>query len=144
MLYKVTNGNTEAAVPVQNDPFTISKTEGWTKTISHLLKKSDDGTLYTYYIEEVQTDLPGYEVTYGTLDKDGTAHPGEEGTIVTLAPGTDSKLYVRNTSHPSYELPHTGGSGTDAFITWGALMTLIAAAGLTISKLRRKREGEQG
>lgn len=99
----------------------------WEKTITGLPKgvpNPQDGTkgsLYQYYIKEVT--VPGYTVSYENNDGITT------GTITM----TNRKL-------DGYELPETGGAGTQMYTMAGLLLMLTSAAFLVYIHKKRRRE----
>lgn len=105
--------------------YDITSEENWSKTISGLPTKgkNDAGetVYYTYRVEEVGNN--NYDVTY---DNNGGIAEG----IITVKNQTSDS--------PSYELPSTGGAGTNRLTTVGAL--LMGAALLCGCTLKRKQK----
>ena len=57
-------------------------------------------------------------------------------TLSAASETTDAQVQVEN--EPGVELPHTGGPGTEAYLTLGALMAVGAGAVLIRRKLKRQ------
>ncbi len=107
------------------DTYSITSENGW-KTKLTLLPKSkeyEDGTVVKcdYYVEEIS--VPGYVVSYDN-------NSGIEYGVVTISNKRENRS--------DYELPETGGRGTQLFTIGG---TALIAAGLLYGCIRaRKRE----
>lgn len=122
--------------------YTVSQTGNWTWSSSKeptlpngLLKEelkpltADGETVmakvtYTYFICELVDEETTEKYTVSYENNDGIT----QGTII-----------MKNTlESPKFELPQTGGPGTLAYTLAGAVLCLMAAAGLTC---KRRREG---
>lgn len=89
------------------------------------------GTLYLYYIKEV-TALD-YEVSYG-YDDENDASIDDSGGI------NNGTITMTNRQKTGYELPETGGAGTQLYTTAGLLLMLSSAAYLMYIHTNRRRE----
>ena len=100
----------------------------WSYTWGKLPKQAEDGSSYSYTVQE--TPVEGYETSYtypeGTDEQTGAS----SGTIV-----------IRNTKTSSYILPETGGNGLGAVLASGALLLGAAGAGSLYAKRRRGKGG---
>ena len=117
---------TESGAEPYGDEFTVTRAEGWTKTISDLPKRQ--GYIeYTYYVVELDSAGDGYDLV---------GYDGE---------GTDQVTAINQTKPTSFVLPVTGGIGTSRY-TLAGLALLLAACVLAYNKLRRRkpRSGEGG
>jgi hypothetical protein len=117
---------TESGAEPYGDEFTVSRADGWTKTISDLPKRQ--GYIeYTYYVVELDSEGDGYNLV---------GYDGE---------GTDEVTAINQTKPTSFVLPVTGGIGTSRY-TLAGLALLLAACVLAYNKLRRRkpRSGEGG
>lgn len=117
---------TESGAEPYGDEFTVTRAEGWTKTISDLPKRQ--GYIeYTYYVVELDSAGDGYNLV---------GYDGE---------GTDQVTAINQTKPTSFVLPVTGGIGTSRY-TLAGLALLLAACVLAYTKLRRRkpRSGEGG
>ena len=117
---------TESGAEPYGDEFTVTRAEGWTKTISDLPKRQ--GYIeYTYYVVELDSAGDGYNLV---------GYDGE---------GTDQVTAINQTKPTSFVLPVTGGTGPTRY-TLAGLALLLAACVLAYTKLRRRkpRSGEGG
>ena len=123
-------GGGEADVPMGTKigTYTISNTDGWTRTIGDLPLTGTDGdgntVYYTYYVAE-------HSVANCT-----TAYENNGG----IASGT---IVIKNTEseNPAYTLPETGGAGTTPY-TMGGLLLMTSAALLLLYTHSKRRKGE--
>ena len=109
------------------ETYTVTSEEGWSKTIDQLpaftINKNGEKVYYTYYVKEVS--VSGYDTSY---DNKGGIGSG----IIT----------VINQQNQSYELPETGGTGTNRFTAVGlALMAGSLMCGYVMRRKRRERRG---
>jgi len=107
------------------ETYTVTSEEGWSKTIDQLpaftINKNGEKVYYTYYVKEVS--VSGYDTSY---DNNGGIGSG----IIT----------VINQQNQSYELPETGGIGTNRFTAVGlALMAGSLMCGYVMRRKRRER-----
>lgn len=87
----------------------------------------------TYRLDETAVD--GYEVAF-LLNGEDLA----EGAVIT--PGSDGdKVTVINSETGAYELPETGGSGTEGYTLGGLALTAGAALWLLCRRKRRREDG---
>ena len=117
---------TESGAEPWGDEFTVTRAEGWTKTVSDLPKRQ--GYIeYTYYVVELDSAGAGYNLV---------GYDGE---------GTDQVTAINQTKPTSFVLPVTGGTGTSRY-TLAGLALLFMACVLAYNKLRRRkpRSGEGG
>lgn len=107
--------------------YTISNTDGWTRTMGNLPLTGTDAdgntVYYTYYVLE-------HGVTNCT-----TAYENNGG----IASGT---IVIKNTEseNPAYTLPETGGAGTTPYTMGGFLLMTSAALLLLYNHSKRRRE----
>jgi len=124
-----------ATNPKEGDPklqLTITE-EGNTKKyqfkIEGLAYSGEEDGVYTYYVEETNSQLTGYT----SPSYSNTSQP--TGGTVAYTGGT-----IINKQVGGYELPQTGGIGTTLFTALGGLMTATAGAILTMKSYRRRKE----
>ena len=97
-----------------------------------LRKYNDDGTEWVYYV--VESEVPLYVTSYGAVAT------GDSGTTYAETPGAkDAKDggVIVNQTFGGYELPSTGGPGTNLLYLLGIMLTAFAGAGLVLRKRRR-------
>ena len=111
----------------REEPYILSPDNGWGMTIPDLPVTGLDGSgnvvYYTYYVVETTT---GYDTSYE--NNDGIV----SGTIL---------IKNKRTESPAYELPATGGMGTEPYTLGGLLMVLLAAIPLIYRSTRRRKGG---
>lgn len=113
--------------------YQLSKTSGniTAFTSDAVFESQDaDGKPYTYYIEETEITGGDYLKYYGTVSGDTVAR-------ISGAEFAQDGGVIINQESGGYELPATGGSGTNLFYILGALM--IAGAGLMLLARRRRQ-----
>lgn len=103
--------------PTVYETVTLSKTNDWSHYWDGLPKKDAQGNPYLYTVTELGNK---YDVTYTN-----------NGGIQTGEIGITNKV-------TSVTLPSTGGTGSEAIVGGGLLLTTIAIGGLSLS-LRRRR-----
>lgn len=107
------------------DPVVLSASNNWKYVWKNLAQEDANGNPYYYKVVEV-SNIPGYTVSYTNND----VQSGE--VIVTN---------IRTTSQ-DYELPETGGIGTNRFTAVGlALMAGSLMCGYVMRRKRRERRG---
>ena len=105
------------------DPVVLSASNNWKYVWKNLAQEDANGNPYYYKVVEV-SNIPGYTVSYTNND----VQSGE--VIVTN---------IRTTSQ-DYELPETGGIGTNRFTAVGlALMAGSLMCGYVMKRKRRER-----
>lgn len=105
--------------------YEIKSKDGWSTTINQLpafaIKENGEKVYYIYFVKEVS--VSGYDTSY---DNDGGIGSG----VIT----------VINKQNQSYELPETGGIGTNRFTAVGlALMAGSLMCGYVMRRKRRER-----
>ena len=109
-------------------PVILSVENGWSYNLTELLQAVADDD-YIYYI--VEKDIPkGYAAIYSLLETDLT-----DGNIIIIK-------NVKEGEPPVYELPETGGTGTELYTVVGAALLLTAAAYGVFLHRKRKAEAE--
>lgn len=107
------------------DPVVLNASKNWKHVWKNLAQEDANGNPYYYKVVEV-SNIPGYTVSYTNND----VQSGE--VIVTN---------TRTTSQ-DYELPETGGIGTNRFTAVGlALMAGSLMCGYVMRRKRRERRG---
>ena len=113
---------------------TLNESNNWQHTWYNLDSTSEDGSIYTYYVKEIQvTNGAGdiitdkFTVTNDHGDKDH-------------AVGVDDSITITNTLKSTYVLPETGGAGIGFYRIGGSLLMGVAAAGLIGNTKRKKRK----
>ena len=104
-----------------------------TFTMAKVLENEDQsGKAYTYYVEEGSASgSTFYNTYYGSISEGSVSRtPG--------AGHADDGEVIINLEYCGYELPNTGGPGTEAYLALGALMAVGAGAVLIRRKLRRQ------
>lgn len=119
------------STPVDVEERTIESDGGkWTTTFSNLPVKGDDGEYYYYYVEE--TPVSGYDTSYTNSNGDSST------TAADMAIASDSaEITIENTAQKQYNLPDTGGNGTQWHYIAGAVLSLLAI-GLLIFKVYKR------
>ena len=100
-----------------------------------LRKYNDDGTEWVYYV--VEDEVPLYVTSYGT------ATTSESTTAYSITNGaSDAKDggVIVNQTFGGYELPSTGGMGTNLLYLIGSMLIMLASAGFIL--LQRKKRVE--
>lgn len=122
-LYRYTSAD-KTGQPVDDQLVTLSADKGWeySWTIGtgegELAEKDDDGNPYLYYVEEVTTSQI-WTVT-------ASNNRGITSGTITLT----NKL----TGSYTYELPKTGGAGTNNYVLLGLLAMVTAMGGLIVNR----------
>jgi choice-of-anchor A domain-containing protein/LPXTG-motif cell wall-anchored protein len=118
-IYQLVNGNKSDTVYQR---VILSKDNNWSAALDNLPLKGKDanGKVVTYtYIAEENFTLDGYTVTYE-----------KNSTTITI---TNTKVDIGD-----YELPETGGSGTQVYILTG-MMLILASIVLLYNQSRHRR-----
>lgn len=118
--------------------------EGWERTtnedgkkttfkITGLAAKDEDGNELKYYV--VETKVDGYNDPGYAFDTDGTIRikPDSDPTKNIAVNGN----YIINTPEGGYELPSTGGPGTNMLTLFGLMLASLAGAGLAMRRRRK-------
>ena len=113
---------------------TLNESNNWQHTWYNLDSTSEDGSIFTYYVKEIQvkngagTDITSkFTVTNDHGDKDH-------------AVGVSGSITITNTLKTTYVLPETGGAGIGFYRIGGSLLMGVAAAGLIGNTKRKKRK----
>ena len=108
--------------------------------ISNLLTDSEGKISFsdldpgTYWLEEVET-IDGYQKLSGRIELlVSESSDSQDGSM-------DLTIHKTIENYKVYELPETGGSGTQWF-TYGGLMLLVSSSLYLISEIRRRKAGE--
>lgn len=112
----------------------LSHDDDWTKTYYELpvSGKDDSGNTftYTYYVKE--NAVSGYDTSYTNSNGDSST------TAADMAIASDSAtITIENTAQKQYDLPDTGGNGTQWHYIAGAVLSLLAI-GLLIFKVYKR------
>lgn len=125
VTYTPCGHNSSIDVSYNPDPVVLNASKKWKHVWKNLAQKDANGNPYYYKVVEV-SNIPGYTVSYTNND----VQSGE--VIVTN---------TRTTSQ-DYELPETGGIGTNRFTAVGlALMAGSLMCGYVMRRKRRERRG---
>lgn len=113
---------------------TLSHDDNWTKTYTELpvsgTDSSGNAVTYTYYVKE--NAVSGYDTSYTNSNGDSST------TAADMAIASDSAtITIRNTAQKQYDLPDTGGNGTQWHYIAGAVLSLLAI-GLLIFKVYKR------
>lgn len=100
----------------------------YTFSITGLQAVDDNGNELHYYVQE--NDLSGFTTSYATIQ-------GQ--TIINGDRALNAQRIV-NTQEGGYELPSTGGPGTNLLYLLGSMLIMLASAGFIL--LRRKKRVE--
>ena len=127
-----TGGTAEFSTGTETDPklkltiTTESGTKKYSFKIENLAYSSETDGKYTYYVEETNSQMTGYLApSYtNTSAPTGAAAAYDGGTII-------------NKQEGGYELPSTGGPGTNLVYLFGIIFTGFAGVGLMIRKRRK-------
>lgn len=123
VTYTPCGHNSSIDVSYNPDPVVLNASKKWKHVWKNLAQKDANGNPYYYKVVEV-SNIPGYTVSYTNND----VQSGE--VIVTN---------TRTTSQ-DYELPETGGIGTNRFTAVGlALMAGSLMGGYVMRRKRRER-----
>lgn len=110
---------------------TLNSANEWTYLWTNLDRS--DGVTYTI----TETTVDGYTTTYkidgSDLEAGKTFTPSEKGDKVT----------VTNTAYPEYDLPMTGGSGTQMYVFTGSLLIMSALLLSLYKNIKRRDERRQ-
>lgn len=114
---------------------TLSHDDNWTKTYTELpvsgTDSSGNAVTYTYYVKE--NAVSGYDTSYTNSNN---AVPTEEAADMAIA-SDSATITIRNTAQKQYDLPDTGGNGTQWHYIAGAVLSLLAI-GLLIFKVYKR------
>jgi len=114
---------------------TLSHDDDWTKTYTELpvsgTDSSGNAVTYTYYVKE--NAVSGYDTSYTNSNNDV---PTEEAADMAIA-SDSATITIRNTAQKQYDLPETGGNGTQWHYIAGAVLSLLAI-GLLIFKVYKR------
>ncbi|MBJ7541713.1 hypothetical protein JG537_08325 [Streptococcus sp. SL1232] len=114
---------------------TLSHDDDWTKTYTKLpvsgTDSSGNAVTYTYYVKE--NAVSGYDTSYTNSNNDV---PTEEAADMAIA-SDSATITIRNTAQKQYDLPETGGNGTQWHYLAGAALSLLAI-GLLIFKVYKR------
>uniref|UniRef100_UPI0028EA5A6F SpaA isopeptide-forming pilin-related protein n=1 Tax=uncultured Streptococcus sp. TaxID=83427 RepID=UPI0028EA5A6F len=114
---------------------TLSHDDDWTKTYTELpvsgTDSSGNAVTYTYYVKE--NAVSGYDTSYTNSNN---AVPTEEAADMAIA-SDSATITIRNTAQKQYDLPDTGGNGTQWHYIAGAVLSLLAI-GLLIFKVYKR------
>ena len=108
----------------------LTADNGWiaNRTWEEIFKEAiDDGGEYIYFIDEEDVP-PGYIPQYGMIDTELT-----DGDIIIIK-------NVKQGEPPVYELPETGGTGTELYTVVGTALLLAAAAYGWFLHCKRKKD----
>ena len=113
---------------------TLSHDDNWTKTYTELpvsgTDSSGNAVTYTYYVKE--NAVSGYDTSYTNSNGDSST------TAADMAIASDSaEITIENTAQKQYDLPDTGGNGTQWHYIAGAVLSLLAI-GLLIFKVYKR------
>lgn len=113
---------------------TLSHDDDWTKTYEELpvsgTDTSGNAVTYTYYVKE--NAVSGYDTSYTNSNGDSST------TAADMAIASDSAtITIENTAQKQYDLPDTGGNGTQWHYIAGAVLSLLAI-GLLIFKVYKR------
>ena len=126
-LWQMIQGNPDSAKQYGTYTMTPDEDGNWSLTIKDLPKATKDqagirGTDYLYYVKEVAVN--GYSLE--SSENNQGIKSGE--------------IELVNRKQEGYELPETGGAGTNLYTMAGLLLMLTSAAYLMYSKHPRRRE----
>ncbi len=114
---------------------TLSHDDNWTKTYTELpvsgTDSSGNAVTYTYYVKE--NAVSGYDTSYTNSNN---AVPTEEAADMAIA-SDSATITIRNSAQKQYDLPDTGGNGTQWHYIAGAVLSLLAI-GLLIFKVYKR------
>lgn len=113
---------------------TLTHDDNWTRTYSELPVSGKDNcgnkVNYTYYVKEPA--VSGYDTSYTNSNGDSST------TAADMAIASDSAtITIENTAQKQYDLPETGGNGTQWHYIAGAVLSLLAI-GLLIFKVYKR------
>ena len=130
----VTGGTTTVTENASYDTQTLNSSNNWQHTWYNLDSTSEDGSIFTYYVKEVQVkNGAGYDITHKfSVSYDGAT---AEDPI-----GVSGSITITNTLKSTYVLPETGGAGIGFYRIGGSLLMGVAAAGLIGNTKRKKRK----
>ena len=92
--------------------------------------------MYNYYVAE--TPIAGFATSYHTEAK--TLTVDSSSVSAALAAGTETVRSVTVTNTAGYELPDTGGAGTQPYTMGGIALMAAAVMFLLYSHTRRRKE----
>ena len=110
--------------------------EQWTHVWKSLPYVDEKGNKYQYYVSE--TPMAGFTTGYDSQVY--TLTVGTESVSAAIADGYERNRSVTVTNRTSFQLPETGGPGTERYIPLGLL--LMAAA--LLYQLRDKKKRQRG
>lgn len=118
---------------------TLSHDDDWTKTYTELpvsgTDSSGNAVTYTYYVKE--NAVSGYDTSYTNSNNNV---PTEEAADMAIA-SDSATITIRNTAQKQYDLPDTGGNGTQCHYIAGVALSLLAI-GLLIFKVYKRYQIE--
>lgn len=118
---------------------TLSHDDDWTKTYTELpvsgTDSSGNAVTYTYYVKE--NAVSGYDTSYTNSNNDV---PTEEAADMAIA-SDSATITIRNTAQKQYDLPETGGNGTQWHYLAGAALSLLAIGFLIFKVYKRYQIG---
>lgn len=118
---------------------TLSHDDDWTKTYTELPVSGTDSSgntvTYTYYVKE--NAVSGYDTSYTNSNNDV---PTEEAADMAIA-SDSATITIRNTAQKQYDLPETGGNGTQWHYLAGATLSLLAIGFLIFKVYKRYQIG---
>ena len=117
---------------------TLTHADNWTRTYLDLpvSGKDDCGNQvdYTYYVKETSS-VPGYDTVYSNGSKTSD-NPSDMKTD-----SEDGQITIKNKAQKQYDLPDTGGNGTQCHYIAGVALSLLAI-GLLIFKVYKRYQIE--
>ncbi|MGY3781689.1 SpaA isopeptide-forming pilin-related protein, partial [Streptococcus gallolyticus] len=118
---------------------TLSHDDNWTKTYTELpvsgTDSSGNAVTYTYYVKE--NAISGYDTSYTNSNNNV---PTEEAADMAIA-SDSATVTIKNTAQKQYDLPETGGNGTQRYYLAGALLSLFAIVFLIFKAYKRYQIG---
>lgn len=118
---------------------TLSHDDDWTKPYTKLpvsgTDSSGNAVTYTYYVKE--NAVSGYDTSYTNSNNDV---PTEEAADMAIA-SDSATITIRNTAQKQYDLPETGGNGTQWHYLAGAALSLLAIGLLSFKVYKRYQIG---
>jgi len=107
----------------------------FTLPVESLRKYNDDGTEWVYYV--VESEVPLYVTSYGTST---TVESTTTYSVINGAQDAKDGGVIVNQTFGGYELPSTGGPGTNLLYLLGSMLVMLAGAGFIL--LQRKKRVE--